>query len=146
MKKVFLWYPRRVWKMKGDKEVNTFSWLTWATDYTPSWTNRLKAFARRHFLKQRLRKWFPPNFSFPPYNPNAHDEFLEKWPTVADFIRDQRPICKNASEKYHHLLLLTLVRRVIPNVIATEIVGVQPMTAPVGHIFSMRYKYGNNEQ
>lgn len=37
--------------------------------------------------------------------------------------------------------LLPMIRRVIPGTIATEIVGVQPMKAPVAQVFSMRYKY-----
>lgn len=37
--------------------------------------------------------------------------------------------------------LLPMIRRVIPGTIATEIVGVQPMNAPVTQVFSLRYKY-----
>jgi hypothetical protein len=37
--------------------------------------------------------------------------------------------------------LLPMIRRVIPGTIATEIVGVQPMKAPVTQVFTMRYKY-----
>lgn len=41
----------------------------------------------------------------------------------------------------HRKTLLPMIRRVIPGTIATEIVGVQPMKAPVAQVFSMRYKY-----
>jgi len=37
--------------------------------------------------------------------------------------------------------LLPMIRRIIPGTIATEIVGVQPMTTPVSQVFSLRYKY-----
>jgi hypothetical protein len=37
--------------------------------------------------------------------------------------------------------LLPMIRRIIPGTIATEIVGVQPMTGPVGQVFTLRYKY-----
>lgn len=37
--------------------------------------------------------------------------------------------------------LLPMIRRVIPGTIATELVGVQPMTSPVSQVFSLRYKY-----
>jgi hypothetical protein len=37
--------------------------------------------------------------------------------------------------------LLPIVRRVIPGTIGTEIVGVQPMTGPVGLVYSLRYTY-----
>lgn len=38
-------------------------------------------------------------------------------------------------------MLLPLIRKVIPSVIATELVGVQPMSEPAGLVFSMREKY-----
>jgi hypothetical protein len=38
-------------------------------------------------------------------------------------------------------IMLPMIRRVIPNSIGTELVGVQPMTGPVGLIYSMRYTY-----
>jgi len=39
-------------------------------------------------------------------------------------------------------ILIPMIRRIIPGTIATELVGVQPMTGPVGLIYSLRYKYG----
>jgi hypothetical protein len=42
--------------------------------------------------------------------------------------------------------LLPLIRRVIPGTIATEIVGVQPMSGPVSQIFTLRYKYEESMQ
>jgi hypothetical protein len=40
-------------------------------------------------------------------------------------------------------VLISLVRRSMPNLIAYDIAGVQPMTGPTGLIFAMRSKYGN---
>lgn len=42
-------------------------------------------------------------------------------------------------------VLISLVRRAMPNLIAYDICGVQPMTGPTGLIFAMRsrYNYGN---
>ena len=40
-------------------------------------------------------------------------------------------------------VLISLVRRAMPNLIAYDICGVQPMTGPTGLIFAMRAKYGN---
>jgi len=40
-------------------------------------------------------------------------------------------------------ILISLVRRAIPNLIAYDICGVQPMTGPTGLIFAMRAKYGS---
>ena len=39
-------------------------------------------------------------------------------------------------------VILPVIRRVMPTVIANEIVGVQPMTGPTGLIFAMRARYG----
>jgi hypothetical protein len=41
-------------------------------------------------------------------------------------------------------ILISLVRRAMPNLMAYDICGVQPMTAPTGLIFAMRAKYGDN--
>ena len=40
-------------------------------------------------------------------------------------------------------ILISLVRRAMPNLIAYDIAGVQPMTGPVGLIFAMRSRYTN---
>ena len=41
-------------------------------------------------------------------------------------------------------VLISLVRRAMPNLIAYDIAGTQPMTGPTGLIFAMRSKYGNS--
>ena len=41
-------------------------------------------------------------------------------------------------------ILLPKLRAVLPHIIANQIIGVQPMTGPVGQIFSMRYRYGHS--
>jgi hypothetical protein len=41
-------------------------------------------------------------------------------------------------------VLISLVRRSMPNLIAYDICGVQPMTGPTGLIFAMRAKYSNS--
>ena len=40
-------------------------------------------------------------------------------------------------------ILISLVRRAMPNLIAYDIAGVQPMTGPTGLIFAMRSRYTN---
>jgi hypothetical protein len=40
-------------------------------------------------------------------------------------------------------IVMPMIRRIIPGTIATEVVGVQPLTGPTGLIFSMRYVYKN---
>jgi hypothetical protein len=41
-------------------------------------------------------------------------------------------------------ILISLVRRALPNLIAYDVAGVQPMTGPTGLIFAMRARYGEN--
>lgn len=40
--------------------------------------------------------------------------------------------------------LLPMIRRIIPGTIATELVGVQPMSGPVAQVFTLRYKYAED--
>ena len=44
---------------------------------------------------------------------------------------------------YADPVLISLVRRAMPNLIAYDIAGVQPMSGPTGLIFAMRSRYGN---
>jgi hypothetical protein len=41
-------------------------------------------------------------------------------------------------------VILPVIRRVLPTVIANELVGVQPMTGPVGQIHTLRVRYADN--
>lgn len=41
-------------------------------------------------------------------------------------------------------ILIPMIRRIIPGTIATELVGVQPMQGPVGLVYTLRYKYGED--
>lgn len=41
-------------------------------------------------------------------------------------------------------IVIPMIRRIIPGTIATELVGVQPMSGPVGLVYSMRFLYGEN--
>jgi hypothetical protein len=42
-------------------------------------------------------------------------------------------------------ILISLVRRAMPNLMAYDIAGVQPMNGPTGLIFAMKSKYGNTD-
>lgn len=42
-------------------------------------------------------------------------------------------------------ILIGLVRRALPNLMAYDVAGVQPMTGPTGLIFAMRSRYANRE-
>ena len=41
-------------------------------------------------------------------------------------------------------VILTVIRRVMPTVIANELIGVQPMTGPVGQIHTLRVRYAQS--
>ena len=41
-------------------------------------------------------------------------------------------------------VILPMIRRVMPSVIANSIIGVSPMTGPIGQIHTMRYRYGKS--
>lgn len=38
-------------------------------------------------------------------------------------------------------IILPIIRRVMPQVIANDIIGIQPMSGPTGQIFSLRARY-----
>jgi len=42
-------------------------------------------------------------------------------------------------------VILPVIRRVMPTVIANEIIGVQPMTGPVAQIHTLRVRYADNQ-
>ena len=42
-------------------------------------------------------------------------------------------------------IMISLVRRAMPNLMAYDIAGVQPMNGPTGLIFAMKTKYGSND-
>lgn len=48
------------------------------------------------------------------------------------------------SAQYFDPVLISLVRRAMPNLVAYDICGVQPMTGPTGLIFAMRAQYANS--
>jgi hypothetical protein len=51
----------------------------------------------------------------------------------------------NSSVSNWDPVLISLVRRAMPNMIAYDICGVQPMTGPVGLIFAMKARYGTGQ-
>lgn len=77
------------------------------------------------------------------------DTVLEN--TRKDFVSRQKMLMENASAAAVstgniatlNKVILPIIRRVLPNVIANEIVGVQPMPGHVAQIMTMRYTYGN---
>ena len=54
---------------------------------------------------------------------------------------DTAPTNVNANVAKYDPILISLVRRAMPNLVAYDVAGVQPMTGPTGLIFAMRPKY-----
>ena len=71
--------------------------------------------------------------------------------TKNDFVRRQKYLMENASASAVstgniatlNKVILPIIRRVLPNVIVNELIGVQPMPGPVAQIMTLRYVYGN---
>lgn len=50
--------------------------------------------------------------------------------------------CKGPALEDLNKIVLPLIRKVMPSVIANEIIGVQPMTGPTAQIMTMKVRYG----
>ena len=64
----------------------------------------------------------------------------------AQLLGEAAPATNTADVANYDPVLINLVRRAMPNLIAYDIVGVQPMTGPTGLIFAMRSVYGAGSQ
>ena len=63
------------------------------------------------------------------------------------FLSEAAPInSTGASVDNWDPILISLVRRSMPNLIAYDICGVQPMTGPTGLIFAMRARFASMER
>ena len=60
----------------------------------------------------------------------------------ANFLTETAPASSTSSIGTYDPILISLVRRAMPNLIAYDICGVQPMTGPTGLIFAMKARYG----
>ena len=59
-------------------------------------------------------------------------------------LTEDAPATNTTSAANWNPVLISLVRRAMPNLMAYDICGVQPMTGPTGLIFAMRSRYTNN--
>ena len=74
---------------------------------------------------------------------NQEKALQEEKAMVTEAAPINNSVATNGIDKYDPILI-GLVRRAMPNLIAYDIAGVQPMTGPTGLIFAMRSLYGNN--
>jgi hypothetical protein len=61
--------------------------------------------------------------------------------TSGSLLSEAAPANSTADVQNYNPVLISLVRRAMPNLVAYDIAGVQPMTGPTGLIFAMRSKY-----
>lgn len=61
----------------------------------------------------------------------------------SSFLSEAAAVNNTGNVQNYDPVLITLVRRAMPNLIAYDIAGVQPMTGPTGLIFAMRSQYVN---
>jgi hypothetical protein len=76
--------------------------------------------------------------------PSAFDAGLFYCPYVPLAFANTVPVEENPAV-HHDPILISFIRHIHPNTIAHDLVGVQPMTAPAGEIFSLRYSYTEPE-
>lgn len=98
-----------------------------------------KTVADESFTKSCVRKWDKLVASIPnDYNKKVTAVLLEN---EAGHLRNlsEDTLSGNTGEFVKYIF--PILRRVFPNLIANQIVSVQPMTAPVGGIFYYEYKY-----
>lgn len=60
---------------------------------------------------------------------------------MSGLLQESAPSTNTGNVANYDPVLISLVRRSMPNLIAYDIAGVQPMTGPTGLIFAMRSKY-----
>jgi hypothetical protein len=63
---------------------------------------------------------------------------------MSSLLNEAGPTTSTADAANYDPVLISLVRRAMPNLIAYDICGVQPMTGPSGLIFAMRAQYANS--
>lgn len=74
---------------------------------------------------------------------NAKNEFVSNMKRTALFENASAAATSTGNIATLNRVILPIIRRVMPNVIANEIIGVQPMQGPIGQVSTIRYVYGN---
>ena len=70
------------------------------------------------------------------------EKALREERSQAQFITEAAPGNATSSASNWDPVLISLVRRAMPNMMAYDLCGVQPMTGPTGLIFAMKSRYG----
>lgn len=72
---------------------------------------------------------------------NQEKALIEEQAASQGFITEAAPANNTASVNNFDPVLISLVRRAMPNLIAYDVCGVQPMNGPTGLIFAMKSRY-----
>ena len=72
---------------------------------------------------------------------NQEREFAQQ-AAQQNYLNEAAPANNTASASNWNPVLISLVRRAMPNMMAYDVCGVQPMTGPTGLIFAMKSRYG----
>jgi hypothetical protein len=75
---------------------------------------------------------------------NQQKAMQEQRQAETGFITEAAPATNTGSVGTWDPVLISLVRRAMPNLMAYDVCGVQPMTGPTGLIFAMKAKYGTD--
>ena len=75
----------------------------------------------------------------------AHNQFMLSETAPTNSMGASSSDASTGSIDTFDPVLISLVRRAMPNLIAYDIAGVQPMNGPTGLIFAMRSRYANQE-
>lgn len=96
------------------------------------------------FLTEQISKKWEPIVEHPAL-PKIEDNYRKA--VLTRVLENQETFLREAANETpniqnHDPVLISLVRRTVPNIIAFDIAGVQPMTGPTGLIFALRALYG----
>ena len=107
------------------------------------------------YLTENLQEKWQPVLEHPDL-PKIEDSYKRAVTTVilenqekavredAQFMTEAVPTNNVTNAANWDPVLISLVRRAMPNLIAYDVCGVQPMTGPTGLIFAMRSRYSTN--
>ena len=73
---------------------------------------------------------------------NQEKALAEQRSQMTGFLTEAAPGNSTGSVSNWDPILISLVRRAMPNMMAYDVCGVQPMTGPTGLIFAMKSRYG----
>ena len=72
---------------------------------------------------------------------NQERAFAEEAAQTAGYLREDAPTNNTGQAANWNPVLIALVRRAMPNLMAYDVCGVQPMSGPTGLIFAMKSRY-----